>query len=305
MEHVVNPKVSVIVASYNYEQYIGETLKSIAEQTFEDFEVLVIDDGSKDHSCEIIQRFVQQDSRFKFLTHPNHQNKGLGSTIQLGLAKAQGSWIAFLESDDIWKKDCLENRLQVINEFTSDEIGIVINNIEPIVMPGADSSWFNSYVPRVLQRIKDEREKERPVDMSFLMLSENYFPTFSAVMLKREVFEQCCFDTPVGKWLDWFLWVQAVQYAKVAYCPQKLTSWRLHPDSWNRKQNLSQYLKDYDQFRLKTVEILLPLFSERGETSKISYINHSSLYFLANRFLVMVKSKGLKGTVKNIFKRLR
>lgn len=300
----MNPKVSIIVASYNYEKYIGETLKSIKEQSFGNFEVLVIDDGSKDGSCKIIQEFVDKDSRFFLLTHPNHQNKGLGATIQLGLAKARGPWIAFLESDDIWKKDCLEKRFQAVNKCAQDEIGIVVNNIEPIVMPGADSSWFNSYVPRVLQQIQSEGEKV-PIDLSNQMLAENYFPTFSAVMLKKEVFEQCYFDTPVGKWLDWFLWIQAVQYAKVGYCPEKLTLWRLHSDSWNRKQSLSQYLKDYDLFRSKAAEILLPLFKDRGETSKITYINHSSLYFLVKRFLVMAKSKGLAGAIKNILKRLR
>jgi len=301
----MNPKVSVIVASYNYEQYIEKTLKSIVEQTFNDFEVLVVDDGSRDHSCEIIQGFVQRDSRFHLLTHPNHQNKGLGPTIQLGLAKAQGSWVAFLESDDLWKADCLEKRFQVINEYASEEIGIVINNIEPIVMPGADPSWFNSYVPRVLQQIEKAGEKKVPIDLSNQMLSENYFPTVSAVMLKKDVFEQCSFDTPVSKWLDWFLWIQAVQYTKVAYCSEKLTLWRLHSDSWNRKQSLSQYLRDYDLFRSKAAEILLPLFKDRRETSKITYINHSSLYFLVKRFLVMAKSKGFAGTVKNILKRLR
>lgn len=301
----MNPKVSVIVASYNYEQYIEETLKSIAEQTFEDFEVLVIDDGSKDRSCEIIQRFIQKDSRFHLITHPNHQNNGLSATIQLGLAKAQGSWIAFLESDDIWKRDCLEKRFQTINKYAPNEAGIVINNIEAIVMPGADSSWFNSYVPRVLQTIQKEGERKSPIDLSNLMLSENFFPTFSAVMLKKMVFNQCNFDTPVGKWLDWYLWIQAVQFSKAVYCSDKLTLWRLHSDSWNRKQSLSQYIKDYDLFRSKVAEILFPLFKERGETSKITYINHSSFYFLTKRFLEMAKSKGLTGTIKNILKRLR
>lgn len=302
---MMNPKVSIIVASYNYEKYIGETLKSIEKQCFDDFEVLVVDDGSKDNSLEIIQSFVKKDPRFHLLTHPNHQNMGLSATIQLGLAKAQGSWISFLESDDIWKKDCLEKRFQTINKYEPNEAGIVINNIEPIVMPEADPSWFNSYVPRVLQTIQKEGERKSPIDLSNLMLSENFFPTFSAVMLKKEVLEQCRFDTPVGKWLDWFLWIQAVQFSKVVYCPNKLTLWRLHSDSWNRKQSLSQYIKDYDLFRSKVAERLLPLFKERGETSKITYINHLSFYFLTKRFLEMAKSKGLTGTIKNILKRLR
>lgn len=301
----MSPKVTVIVASYNYEQFIEETLRSIAGQTFEDFEVLVIDDGSKDHSCQIVQKFVQEDIRFHLLTHPNHQNKGLSETIQIGLDKARGTWIAFLESDDIWMKDCLEKRFQVINKYDSDEIGIAINNIEPIVMAGADSSWFNSYVPRVLQNIQSEGEKGSPIDLSNQMLEENYFPTFSAVMLKKEVFKQCSFDTPVGKWLDWFLWIQAVQFSKVVYYPGKLTLWRLHPNSWNHKQSLSQYVKDYDLFRSKVAEVLLPLFKEREETSKITCIRRSSIYFLLKRFLVLVRSKGLTGTISNILKRLR
>ena len=106
-----NPLVSIIVTSYNYENYIKETLNSLIGQTYSNIEIIVVDDGSTDNSLHIIKSFVQKDSRIKLFTHPNNQNMGLDKSVKLGVSKARGEWISFCESDDSLQKNYVERKL--------------------------------------------------------------------------------------------------------------------------------------------------------------------------------------------------
>lgn len=99
------PAVSVLVPIYNVERYLGECLDSLRGQTFTDFEVICINDGSTDGSREIIQRYLDADARFRVIDKPN---SGYGSSMNRGLDEARGEYVAILESDDIFELDALE-----------------------------------------------------------------------------------------------------------------------------------------------------------------------------------------------------
>ena len=92
-----NPKISVIIPVYNAAQYLEKCLDSVLAQTFTDFELLLIDDGSKDSSGEICDRYAESDSRIRVFHKPNG---GVSSARNLGLDNAKGEWIAFCDSDD-------------------------------------------------------------------------------------------------------------------------------------------------------------------------------------------------------------
>ena len=83
-------KISVITASYNYAQYIEETISSVLSQSYQDWELVVVDDGSSDGSVEIIESYCKKDSRIKLYQHEGGQNKGLKETLLLGLEHSQG-----------------------------------------------------------------------------------------------------------------------------------------------------------------------------------------------------------------------
>ena len=89
--------VSIIVTSYNYEKYIGKTLQSIVNQTYKNYEVIIVDDGSCDNSVEIIRQFTEKYSNFHLYFHEGHKNKGLTESLKLGISKATSDYIAFLE----------------------------------------------------------------------------------------------------------------------------------------------------------------------------------------------------------------
>ena len=99
------PEVSVIVPVYNVEPYLRECLNSVLAQTFDDFELILIDDGSKDASGKICDEYALEDSRIRVI---HQQNSGLGKARNVGMDKACGKYIIFLDSDDYWLSSTLD-----------------------------------------------------------------------------------------------------------------------------------------------------------------------------------------------------
>jgi glycosyltransferase involved in cell wall biosynthesis len=125
------PLVSVLIANYNYAQYIGETLESVLCQTYQQFEIIVCDDGSKDNSCEVIETYVQDDSRIKLI---RQLNGGVASALNKAYQESKGEIICLLDADDIWMDTKLE---KVVNEFkTNLQSGFVIHNVIQIDSQG-------------------------------------------------------------------------------------------------------------------------------------------------------------------------
>ena len=97
---------SVIIPAYNVENYIIMALKSLFEQTFQDFEIICVDDCSNDHTAEILQNYSEQDKRIKIIT--NNEHLGPGEARNIALKSAQGKYIACLDADDIFDKKFLQ-----------------------------------------------------------------------------------------------------------------------------------------------------------------------------------------------------
>lgn len=117
-------KISVIVPAYNVENYLAETLDSLAEQTLEDFEVIIVNDGSTDSTQEIINAYTEQ---YSFMRCVYQENAGVSAARNKGVAAAEGKYLAFLDSDDLFAPDALENFYLTAEENSSD---LVIGKIE-------------------------------------------------------------------------------------------------------------------------------------------------------------------------------
>jgi glycosyltransferase involved in cell wall biosynthesis len=111
------PKISVIIPVYNSEKYLESALDSVLNQTFQDFEILCIDDGSTDSSKEIIKKYMNEDKRIKYFYQ---KNQGPGPARNLGLKKSKGKYIAFLDSDDYLEKNALKTTYQKASDLDLD-----------------------------------------------------------------------------------------------------------------------------------------------------------------------------------------
>lgn len=102
--------VSVIMPAYNCEKYIVNAINSVLDQTYTCLELIIIDDGSKDKTIDIINNFCKEDSRVRLVR--NDRNLGVSATRNRGISLANGEWIAFLDSDDIWKNNKIERQME-------------------------------------------------------------------------------------------------------------------------------------------------------------------------------------------------
>ena len=233
--------ISIITTSYNYGEYISETIKSIRAQSYSDWELIIVDDSSEDNSVEIIKSFCK-DKRIKLICHD--KNKGLTQSVKTGLKYAKGEWIAFLESDDLWRENTLEERVRAIKN--NPQVGIIFNDVEEF---GDDNTVF---------AVKNNLDKNRvkisklnfPKNIFYDLNIENFLLTFSAVMIKKEILDDCPLDTPIDALLDWWIFIHISFNNEAFYINKKLTKWRQHKNSYlfRRKKpnfqsvNLEAYL---------------------------------------------------------------
>ncbi|MBR0324475.1 MAG: glycosyltransferase family 2 protein [Bacteroidales bacterium] len=106
--------VSIITPTFNSERFIAETILSVQAQTYQDWEMIIIDDCSTDRTAEIVASFQEKDSRIKYFY--NTTNKGSAFSRNLALQKAKGKWIAFLDSDDLWHPEKLEKQIEFMTK---------------------------------------------------------------------------------------------------------------------------------------------------------------------------------------------
>ena len=119
------PALSIIVPVYNVEKYLAQCLDSLLNQTYRDFEVLIVNDGTKDSSAQIAMDYVKKDSDHFMLL--NKENGGLSDARNYALPYAKGKYITFLDSDDYVEETCYE---KMMNKITSESLDIVVGNLQ-------------------------------------------------------------------------------------------------------------------------------------------------------------------------------
>ena len=108
----MNPQVSVVIPTYNRAEKVRKSIESVLEQSFTDFEVVVVDDGSSDDTEQILRSAFGDRIRYFF-----QSNQGASVARNRGIAESRGTWVAFLDSDDVWEKDKLESQLHALDQF--------------------------------------------------------------------------------------------------------------------------------------------------------------------------------------------
>jgi glycosyltransferase involved in cell wall biosynthesis len=116
------PEVSVIIPTYNCGQYIVEAIESVRGQTYKDFEIVVVDDGSTDNTREVLKEYIENS----LINYIYQKNQGPGAARNTGIRSARGEYVAFLDADDTLTEDSLEKRMGLINSYP--DVGFVFSN---------------------------------------------------------------------------------------------------------------------------------------------------------------------------------
>ena len=122
--------ISIITPAYNAEKYIAETINSVLNQIYTDWELIIVDDGSKDNTAEIVKQFCEKDNRISYYSK---ENSGVSDTRNLGMSLAKGKYIALLDADDMWNND----KLSIVNSvFNKEDIDWVYSDVIDIFESG-------------------------------------------------------------------------------------------------------------------------------------------------------------------------
>lgn len=179
--------ISVVIPCYNYGHLIADTIRSVQQQTYTDWEMLIVDDGSTDNTAEVVQGFISQDNRIQFY---QQQNAGPSAARNLALQKAKGDYIQFLDADDVLESSKFEVQLGVFG--TKPFVDIVYGNVRYFsVDPDNRDEWkytFWGQNKEWMPGITGKGNEILPVAL------KGSFAHISCFLFKREIIEKA------GKW---------------------------------------------------------------------------------------------------------
>ena len=219
------PEISVIMLTYNRENFVGRMIDCILKQTFQDFEFIIVDNGSADRSGEIANHYAEKDPRICVI----HRQRGnIGSGRNAGLDAAKGKYIAFVDDDDICDPDFLEFLYDLAEESQAD-----------IAICGA--TWSN---------IDDKRLMNAEQAIEMLLWRKNYNVAFPTKLFQRELFSENRF-LETGKYDDIYLMPKMIASAqKIAYHGLSKYHFDRHENNnsaWTQNHQLldAETLKEY------------------------------------------------------------
>lgn len=223
------PLVSVVMIAFNEERFIAEAIESVFAQTYRDWELVLVDDGSTDGTAAILRRTVLRDpSRIRCVTHPDGRNRGMSASRNLGVAHSRGEYIAFLDADDVW----LPNKLEVqVPQLEAEPSALMVYG---------PAQWWYSWTGDRADLVRDfvhelgfppDRLLHPPALLARFLGAEGLSPCVCSVLIRREAVEK------VGGFEERFqgLYEDQAFFAKVALAGSVLVSsaclarYRQHP----------------------------------------------------------------------------
>jgi len=244
----MDPQVSVILPTYNRAHFLKETFDSLAAQTFRDFEVVVIDDGSIDGTDDIIRTY---SSKINLRPLRSDQNRGVSWARNRGIAASRACWIAFLDSDDLWMPQKLEKQLRFLRE--NPELKIC----------QTEEIWVRNG-----RRVNPMKKHEKRGGMIFERCLELCVVSPSATVLSRDLLDEVgTFDETLPACEDYDLWLRISCLYPIGLISEPLITKRGgHTDQLSRKHS------SMDLFRIRAILNLLANHSlsseQRGSAEK-------------------------------------
>ena len=226
-------KLSVIIASYNHENYIGKTLQSIEKQTFQDFEIIIIDDGSTDNTVEAAKKV---GSRAKIIVQ---ENQGVDAARNKGIGLAQGEYMCFIDSDDLELPDRFERQVKKLD--SDPELGLVFADVLII-----DSN------ENIISKMSDVYPV-LPGDPAEKMITHYCYIPFATVMVRKEIFLRTGLFEAHRQAMGHTKWIEIAHISKISYDTKALACWRKHKSNTSRATKKEDY---YEWTRIELTKVL-------------------------------------------------
>lgn len=288
------PSVSVVITCYNYANYVSQAINSVLKQTFNDFEIIIVNDGSTDNTEEVVQEYLG----YGCVKYVYQENSGQANAKNNGIRNSSGEFIAFLDADDIWDKAKLEKQIPL---FSDRSVGVVYSRMR----------FIDDRENIVKHKIENKYLFPRSGSVTKALFFDNFVP-FSSSVIRREHLEECgYFDGSITMGIDWDLWLRMSIHCKFEYVNEPLLLYRIG-HSGQMSGNLEERQKCSDIIMNKFVRKnpgLLPqsiirrawayTYCNRGSYYRNIDLKSSSQYYIralkSNLFTVMA----YKGLIKN------
>lgn len=230
-----SPQISIIMPCYNAEKCIETSIDSIYRQTFKDFELIVVNDGSTDNSLAILKKLAESHPGLRVIDQPN---KGPGPARNRGIKEASGQFIAFLDSDDSWHTDCLSKLHQALQ--TDRDASIAYCGWQNI---GLEPNRCKLFVPQ---------DYENPEKIETLLRS-CCWPIHGALTRKSAIDAVDGFDEQWTSCMDYDLWLRIAPFNKIVLVPEVLAYYHHHDGEQITKNRLRIALNHW-RIQLKFLE---------------------------------------------------
>jgi glycosyltransferase involved in cell wall biosynthesis len=228
------PKVSVVIPTHNRAQFLKAAIASVLNQTYQDFEIVVVDDASSDNTNEIVEGFG--DKRVTYIRH--EINKGDAGSRNSGIANSSGDYLAFLDDDDEWLPEKLQMQVELMRNSSIKVGGVCTGSLS---------------VEKRSGKISGIKIPERKADSLQEILSDNFIAT-SSVLLRRECFEKVgLFDETIPYNSDYDMWIRIAQDYHFECIKEPLFIYHTHEKKLNNNLKLvlqghERVLEKYNKF---------------------------------------------------------
>ncbi len=214
--------VSVIIPTYNRANVLGRSIKSVLNQSYQDFELIIVDDGSTDNTCRLVDTF--NDPRIRYLR--NNQRLGANGARNIGIQNSKGDYIAFQDSDDVWRSDKLEKQVNMFHEM--EDIDIIYSRYMRHWQNGKNELVPNkNYTKNMLQE-----------EIAHTLAESNVIGTPTMIARKKCFCECGMFDLELKRFQDWEINIVFVQHYKYGFIDDMLVDAYESDDSISNISNI-------------------------------------------------------------------
>lgn len=270
-----NPKVSVLIPSYNYAHYLQEAIDSVLTQTFEDFELIIVDNCSTDNTEEIVQKYCEQDQRVQYIK--NKENIGMYRNYNQALLSASGDYIKFLNADDKFAPTLLEKFVTILDAY--EDISVITSYRQQFGLK-----------TQIIKQLHTNRI-EAQTAILFSLKNSNWIGEPTTVMFRRSNLNLGLFDISLLMFADLDMWLRHLRLGDLYVIDEVLSYFRIH-----NEQGTAQLTSNNDKRLFNLLQY--------AEYRKNSILNHRFGYDLYTNNVTKCKSI-LNDASKSIFKLIK
>lgn len=247
----MNPIISIITPAFNASAFISEMIQSVLNQTYYNWELIIVDDGSTDNTSEIIKGFANKDNRIKYIYQENGRQ---GKARNRAIKEAKGEYLAFLDADDLWVEDKLENQLLSIQE----------NSVDLVFSQG----WsFETSINETIKEINTPLYLQLNSELLIKQLYGYGLPILSVMVKKAAVLNVGCFeeDLFVQNAEDFQLWLKLCDAGFIFYgMEERMFYYRVHQNQATSEDSMAMnqviwatYLTKFNSIENKSVKKIM------------------------------------------------